>query len=570
MPDQFVQPNGDFIVKGDVVVKDANGVVRIRLDHETGSFFIHNRDGDIVFHWEMPGNNLRFGGHDRDGDLLIFDKSATNLREDQAIFHLDSQRGVVQVGGNEIAGQLICLDAHGNQTVFLDGTEGNIAVGANGQDGNLFVQNANNLATIHLDGAQGNIIAGSDNQDGDLFITNSGGETVIHLNGQHSRLIIKNNEGNNAIELDTRDVEGPGSDTTLARLKLGGRGSHGRLQMFRADNTQLDFNSATVELDGKSGSLSLGSNVGNVDGQLIVVDSNGRVGFSVTGKGSIDVGDGDSSGTVFISGGSSTGGATDAVAIHGNDARLILGSGAGNGVAGSIDLNDSSGQPTIMLRGSGGGIRAGGNGSDGDLMLFAPGAEGPHEDSDRSSIHLSADQANVRVGGGTGLDGGIAGDIFVCNRDNETTIHLDGQAGDIILQNADCAEDFQLAPGVEASPGDVMVMDAGGKLRPSTKPYDKRVAGVVSGRGELRPGIILGRHVNATNTIPIALVGRTYCKVDATTAPVEVGDLLTTSTTPGMAMKATDLSSGFGSIIGKALQPIATGSGMIPVLVTLQ
>jgi hypothetical protein len=65
-------------------------------------------------------------------------------------------------------------------------------------------------------------------------------------------------------------------------------------------------------------------------------------------------------------------------------------------------------------------------------------------------------------------------------------------------------------------------------------------------------------------------MGKVYCKVDANYASVEVGDPLTTSSTRGYAMKAKDPSKAFGAIIGKALKPLESGKGLIPVLVALQ
>ena len=65
-------------------------------------------------------------------------------------------------------------------------------------------------------------------------------------------------------------------------------------------------------------------------------------------------------------------------------------------------------------------------------------------------------------------------------------------------------------------------------------------------------------------------MGKVYCKVDASTAPLAVGDLLTTSPTAGHAMKATDPARAFGAVIGKALQPLAGGCAMVPILVALQ
>jgi hypothetical protein len=61
-----------------------------------------------------------------------------------------------------------------------------------------------------------------------------------------------------------------------------------------------------------------------------------------------------------------------------------------------------------------------------------------------------------------------------------------------------------------------------------------------------------------------------YCKVDAQLSRVEVGSLLTTSSTPGHAMKATDKDRAFGAVIGKALAGLESGRGLIPILVALQ
>jgi hypothetical protein len=70
--------------------------------------------------------------------------------------------------------------------------------------------------------------------------------------------------------------------------------------------------------------------------------------------------------------------------------------------------------------------------------------------------------------------------------------------------------------------------------------------------------------------MPVALMGKVYCKVDADYAPIEIGDLLTTSSTEGHAMKSTDPLKSYGSIIGKALSPLREGKDLIPILVTLQ
>lgn len=113
-----------------------------------------------------------------------------------------------------------------------------------------------------------------------------------------------------------------------------------------------------------------------------------------------------------------------------------------------------------------------------------------------------------------------------------------------------------------------MLVIGDGNLRPCQEAYDKRVAGIVSGANGYSPGIILDK-VGGANKLPVALTGKAYCKVDAQYGQIDAGDLLTTSPTPGHAMKASNYANSFGAVLGKALAPLHSGKGMIPVLVTL-
>jgi hypothetical protein len=148
-------------------------------------------------------------------------------------------------------------------------------------------------------------------------------------------------------------------------------------------------------------------------------------------------------------------------------------------------------------------------------------------------------------------------------------INLVGPAADVVF--ADCAEGFDTALGTpELQPGTVVVLDGEGALRESSEAYDKKVAGVVSGAGDYRPAIVLDKRTSEQDRATVALIGKAYCKVDAHYGPIEVGDLLTTSPTPGHAMKASDSRRAFGAVIGKALRPLQDGRGLLPVLVALQ
>jgi hypothetical protein len=121
-------------------------------------------------------------------------------------------------------------------------------------------------------------------------------------------------------------------------------------------------------------------------------------------------------------------------------------------------------------------------------------------------------------------------------------------------------------------PGTVVVLNPSrsNEVMRSTRAYDTAAAGVVS----LRPGIILGQA--AESKAQVATTGRVRVKVDASREPIRVGDLLVTSDVPGYAMKSIPLSVGGasfhrpGTLIGKALEPLESGTGEILVLLSLQ
>jgi hypothetical protein len=147
--------------------------------------------------------------------------------------------------------------------------------------------------------------------------------------------------------------------------------------------------------------------------------------------------------------------------------------------------------------------------------------------------------------------------------------------GDLILINSpasgDVAEDFDLEDDPQhAEPGTVLIINLNGKLCASLEAYDTRVAGVVSGAGELRPALVLQRIRAMGRRSPIALIGKAFCKVDADFGSVVAGDLLTTSATQGHAMKVIDRSKALGAILGKALGSLKSGRGLVPILVSLR
>ena len=242
--------------------------------------------------------------------------------------------------------------------------------------------------------------------------------------------------------------------------------------------------------------------------------------------------------------------------------RGVQGNGTDAGVGGFSDnrsgvigqSNQGSGMVATSLNGQG--LSAF---SDNDIAIFARGAAFSGVFEGALVVNRGPNPKDT-----TKLPSDINGSIVI----NDGNLFVN--KGDVILAGADCAEDFDIVCMEQTEPGTVMVIDSEGALRPSDQSYDKRVAGVISGAGSYKPALILDKQESSTNRMPIALMGKVYCKVDAQYGAIEVGDLLTTSPTSGYAMKASDPSQAFGAVIGKALRPLRKGQALIPVLVSLQ
>jgi hypothetical protein len=140
-----------------------------------------------------------------------------------------------------------------------------------------------------------------------------------------------------------------------------------------------------------------------------------------------------------------------------------------------------------------------------------------------------------------------------------------------ITGGADVAEPFPLS-GDSIAEGSVVVIDEEhpGQLKLSSKAYDTRVAGIVSGANGIHPGLALHQNGKLGGGKDVALSGRVYVLADADYGAIRPGDLLTTSDRPGYAMKVKDHARAAGAILGKAMTGLNSGKGMVLVLVTLQ
>ena len=157
--------------------------------------------------------------------------------------------------------------------------------------------------------------------------------------------------------------------------------------------------------------------------------------------------------------------------------------------------------------------------------------------------------------------------------DEETGLRVDGHTSVRTLTirgGADLAEPFPMRETV--TKGSVVVIDNQhpGQLKLSDRAYDTCVAGIVSGANGINPGITLHQEGALEGGQHVALSGRVYVLADASTGAIEPGDLLTSSSTPGHAMKVSEPSRASGAILGKAMTALKDGKGTVLVLVTLQ
>lgn len=203
---------------------------------------------------------------------------------------------------------------------------------------------------------------------------------------------------------------------------------------------------------------------------------------------------------------------------------------------------------------------------------------------------------------GSDAPGGAYVSIDVSNLDTEIqavrsqgsswgTINLNSSGGNVTIApngtttvrvltitGADVAEPFDVTKpdgAQERKAGMVVSIDPKnpGKLMLASTPYDKKVAGAISGANGLDAGVIMGKD-NASPLIrgeyPVAMSGRVWVLCDASPGSIEPGDRLTTSGTPGHGMKVTDEGKAPGAVFGKAMTGLKEGKGLVLVLVNLQ
>ena len=298
------------------------------------------------------------------------------------------------------------------------------------------------------------------------------------------------------------------------------------------------------------------------------------------GAGSISVRSTNGSTRVFIDGEDSGGGSIGIRSTNGVNRVYLDGVGLYGG--GEAVLYNDNNSATVQLVGNvgsdlGGRLRLWE--ADGTLSTELIGEDGVGQGA---RFRLNAGDGTERIELDAN-DGDSAAAIRLRDSTGAITITLDAESagqGRITTQilqitgGSDLSENFDIKPvHIELKPGMVVSIDPEnpGQLVTSSSAYDKTVAGVMSGAGGVKPGMLMGQHGTAADgKHPVALTGRVYCYVDADQGAIKPGDLITTSNTPGHGMKVQDSAQAQGAIIGKAMTPLASGKGLVLVLVSLQ
>lgn len=168
---------------------------------------------------------------------------------------------------------------------------------------------------------------------------------------------------------------------------------------------------------------------------------------------------------------------------------------------------------------------------------------------------------------GIGTDQPVS-DLDVRGRTMTQTLQITG--------GSDLAEPCVIEPshdGTRPLPGMVVSMNpscpASGIV--ADQASDKKVLGVISGGNGLQAGLLLSdiNQPNFSDGLPIAKTGKVYVLVDESFGKIEAGDRLTSSTTPGYAMRVPDDQPAYGCVIGKAWGPVDE-NGFVLMVVQLQ
>ncbi len=434
-----------------------------------------------------------------------------------------TQQYVLHQGTGTVSGVI------GNRAYIVNGSTGTLSA-AQALDG--VVQNVTTgtiTYAVGVNGSVGNIWGGtiSEARGGSFKVYTQGGTLT---NGYGVRILSATNYGGTFVNnygLHIGDQSAVGSTNSFNIYSDGANSKN-----FFAGNVGIGTISPTAKLD-------VAGQIRSSTGGFKFPDGTVQTTAAVSGGGTI---------TGVTAGAGLTGGGTSGNVTLTNDDRgssQSIFKNIANG-AGATQFSAGSNNDALSFEGTGG-TTVSFNAATKKIIINSS-ASGP-----TSAADVSAGQFGQNTGGG---NFSFPGDVTV--------------AGNIAAKYQDIAEWVPSRQKLAAGTVVVLDIEQSNQVTASNRAYDTKVAGVVSAQ----PGVILGEA--GENKAMVATTGRVKVKVDATRSPIKVGDLLVTSEQEGVAMKSEPVNiSGVqfhrpGTIIGKALEPLAKGSGEILVLLSLQ
>ncbi len=527
-----------------------------------------------------PGTlTLKSGG---DQTRAVLDAGAQTGTGSLKMFDLTGAVETARLVGAEsgaAGAQLLLKNGSGNTTLEFDAQDG----GATTAGGVVRLKRNDGNTVLALDADIGNTNSGI------LLFDSAGARETLRLTGTENGaggglLSLRNTSGNATIVLHGEDPGDPlstgiiemkqnsGKQTVALRSTFGGA-SGGALQLGNsAGNNTVEIAGDAGENQGRiilkrsdlSNRVRIDADGPNNSGELKLYDNDGTetvqlLGGQGTTKGAVvNLHDGDGTTTVEIDADDGNEGGAISLKRDNGTATLTL-AADDSWDAGRLELKRGSGLRTVRLTGD---LDGDGKGA---LQLYKG-------DGATETVRITG--SYLGTGGGFAHFTDAAGNITVQINGEDNG---EGKITTQVLQitgGSDLSERFDITGPARTSiePGLIVCIDPArpGGLRLSERAADPTVAGIISGAGGVKPGMLMGQHgTKADGRLPVALTGRVYCQVDAGYGAIQPGDFITTSNTPGHGMKAAP-GQAPGAILGKAMTALDHGRGLVLVLVSLQ
>lgn len=454
---------------------------------------------------------------------------------------------------NSNAYERIMLDgqnAYGGGGIIIDDNNGTIGIRL---DGMSDADSGGKITVNAADGSTGVTIDGDEDGDGVIEVSDESSATTIRLDSDQDRagqITLYDDAGTTLITL-----EGAETADTGGQLVMNDRAGNLRLEL---DADYAFQNSASLLMRASNNVTTVfleSSDTGNDGAKLTLSQYDGADSFVLDAEsGQLTMKAADGSTSIVLDADESGDGVIE-LQDESENRTVRLDSDVDNG--GRITLYNSVGESGVLLE------AAESAGAGGQIYVYNNNNEVKVEiDGDHTSYH--------------------SGLIFLKNSNGVNTVQLYGsyngtEDGRIITDElqitggSDLSEQFDvLGPNEAVAPGLLVCIapDGSGALTVSKQPYDGCVAGIISGAGGVKPGMLMGQKgTPADGQHPVALSGRVYAWADTSNGSIRPGDLLTTSSRPGHAMKATDHERAYGAVIGKAMSSLDEDTGLVLVLV---